>query len=84
MAIRAFAASSDADCQYGFPASTELGNLLAEAYQGNNQIQEAIETLRKATQLAPEATFYRVGRKIICQPNSISSFAKTMKRLPAP
>jgi Flp pilus assembly protein TadD len=34
--------------------SAELDNLLAEAYEGNNQTQEAIDTLREATRLAPE------------------------------
>jgi tetratricopeptide (TPR) repeat protein len=34
--------------------TAELDNLLAEAYEGNNQIQEAINALREATRLAPE------------------------------
>jgi len=34
--------------------TSELDNLLAEAYEGNTQTQEAINTLREATQLAPE------------------------------
>lgn len=32
----------------------ELDNLLAEAYEGNNQTQEAIDTLREATRLDPQ------------------------------
>jgi tetratricopeptide (TPR) repeat protein len=34
--------------------TAELDNLLAEAYEGNNQTQEAINMLREATQVAPE------------------------------
>jgi tetratricopeptide (TPR) repeat protein len=34
--------------------TAELDNLLAEAYEGNQQTQEAINTLREATQLAPQ------------------------------
>jgi tetratricopeptide (TPR) repeat protein len=34
--------------------TAELDNLLAEAYEGNQQINEAIQTLREATLLAPE------------------------------
>lgn len=33
--------------------SAELYNLMAEAYEGNKQTQEAIDALRKATQIAP-------------------------------
>jgi tetratricopeptide (TPR) repeat protein len=34
--------------------TAELDNLLAEAYEGNQQTQEAINTLREATLLAPQ------------------------------
>ena len=34
--------------------TAELDNLLAEAYQGADQVQPAIDALREATQLAPE------------------------------
>ncbi|HKV61361.1 MAG TPA: tetratricopeptide repeat protein [Candidatus Acidoferrum sp.] len=34
--------------------TAELDNLLAEAYEGSNQLQPAIDALREATQLAPE------------------------------
>ena len=34
--------------------TAELDNLLAEAYEGNQQTQEAINTLRDATRLAPQ------------------------------
>jgi len=34
--------------------TAELDNLLAEAFEGNQQTQEAIDTLREATQLAPQ------------------------------
>jgi len=34
--------------------TSELDNLLAEAYEGNKQTQEAVDTLREATLLAPE------------------------------
>ncbi len=34
--------------------SAELDNLLAEAYQADNQLQPAIEALREATRLAPD------------------------------
>jgi len=34
--------------------TAELDNLLAEAYEGANQLQPAINALREATQLAPE------------------------------
>jgi len=33
--------------------TAELDNLLAEAFEGNQQVQEAIDALREATQLAP-------------------------------
>ncbi len=34
--------------------TAELDNLLAEAYEGTNQLQPAIDALREATQLAPQ------------------------------
>jgi tetratricopeptide (TPR) repeat protein len=34
--------------------TAELDNLLAEAYEGNQQTQEAIDTLREATRLGPQ------------------------------
>lgn len=34
--------------------TAEMDNLLAEAYEGANQLQPAIDALREATQLAPE------------------------------
>ncbi len=36
------------------PKTAELDNLLGEAYEGNQQINEAIDALREATLLAPE------------------------------
>ena len=49
LAIRAL----NAMAKSGHPTA-ELDNLLAEAYEGNQQIQEAIDRLRQATQLAPK------------------------------
>ncbi len=49
--------------------TAELDNLLAEAYQGNNQIQEAINALREATQLAPEDESSYVDLATLCTTN---------------
>lgn len=46
--------------------TAELDNLLAEAYEGNNQIQEAINALREATQLAPEDEDSYVDLATLC------------------
>ncbi len=46
--------------------TAELDNLLAEAYEGNNQIQEAIDALREATQLAPEDEDSYVDLATLC------------------
>jgi Flp pilus assembly protein TadD len=43
--------------------TTELDNLLSEAYEGNNQTQEAIDSLREAVQLEPhdEGSYVRLA-----------------------
>jgi len=46
--------------------TAELDNLLAEAYEGNNQIQEAINTLREATQLEPKDENNYVDLAALC------------------
>ncbi len=48
------------------PNRTELHALLAEAYEGNHQTQEAIDTLRAATQLAPEDENNFVNLTALC------------------
>jgi Flp pilus assembly protein TadD len=49
--------------------TAELDNLLAEAYQGNNQTQEAINALREATQLDPEDENNYVDLAALCTNN---------------
>jgi len=46
--------------------TAELDNLLAEAYEGNQQIQEAINRLRQATQLAPKDENNYVDLATLC------------------
>ncbi len=46
--------------------TAELDNLLAEAYEGNKQTQEAINALREATQLAPNDEENYVDLAILC------------------
>lgn len=46
--------------------TAELDNLLAEALEGNQQIQEAINALREATQLAPEDENNYVDLATLC------------------
>ena len=46
--------------------TAELDNLLAEAYEGNKQTQEAINTLREATQLEPEDEDNYVDLAALC------------------
>ena len=46
--------------------TAELDNLLAESYEGNSQIQEAIDALREATQLAPENEYSYVDLATLC------------------
>lgn len=46
--------------------TAELDNLLAEAYEGNQQIQEAINALRQATQLAPKDENNYVDLATLC------------------
>ena len=47
-------------------ANAETYNLLAEAYEGNQQTQEAINALRKATQLAPTDESNYVDLATLC------------------
>jgi len=49
--------------------TAELDNLLAEAYQGNNQTQDAINALRDATQLDPEDESNYVDLATLCTNN---------------
>ena len=49
--------------------TAELDNLLAEAYEGNQQTQEAIDTLREATQLAPEDENNYIDLAALCTDN---------------
>lgn len=46
--------------------TAELDNLLAEALEGNHQVQEAINTLREATQLAPKDENNYVDLAALC------------------
>lgn len=46
--------------------TAELDNLLAEAFEGNQQAQEAINALREATQLAPEDENNYVDLATLC------------------
>jgi Flp pilus assembly protein TadD len=46
--------------------TAELDNLLAEALEGNQQVQGAIDTLREATQLAPEDENNYVDLATLC------------------
>jgi tetratricopeptide (TPR) repeat protein len=46
--------------------TAELDNLLAEALEGNQQVQEAIDTLRGATQLAPKDENNYVDLATLC------------------
>jgi Flp pilus assembly protein TadD len=46
--------------------TAELDNLLAEALEGNHQVQEAINALREATQLAPEDENNYVDLAALC------------------
>jgi tetratricopeptide (TPR) repeat protein len=46
--------------------TAELDNLLAEAYEGNKQTQEAIDTLREAIQLVPEDDDTYVALTALC------------------
>ena len=46
--------------------NAELDNLLAEAYEKNNQIQEAIDALREATRLEPENEDNYVDLATLC------------------
>jgi len=49
--------------------TAELDNLLAEAYEGNNQTQEAINALREATQLDPQDESNYVDLATLCTNN---------------
>ena len=46
--------------------TAELDNLLAEALEGNQQVQEAIDALREATQLAPKDENNYVDMATLC------------------
>jgi len=46
--------------------TAELDNLLAEAFEGNQQVQEAINALREATQLAPKDENNYVDLAALC------------------
>ena len=46
--------------------TAELDNLLAEAYEGNQQVNEAIEALREATLLAPEDENNYIDLSALC------------------
>lgn len=46
--------------------TAELDNLLAEALEGNHQVQEAIDALREATQLAPKDENNYVDLAALC------------------
>ena len=46
--------------------TAELDNLLAEAYEGNQQTQEAINTLREATHLAPQEENNYIDLAALC------------------
>jgi tetratricopeptide (TPR) repeat protein len=48
------------------PATSELDNLLAEAYEGNKQTQRAIDLLREATKLAPDEERNYVDLAMLC------------------
>jgi Flp pilus assembly protein TadD len=46
--------------------TAELDNLLAEAYEGGNQLQPAIDVLREATQLAPQDESNYIDLAALC------------------
>ncbi len=46
--------------------TAELDNLLAESYKGNGQIQEAIDSLREATVLAPQEDDNYIDLATLC------------------